>query len=60
LLFFYDIGYLFWKNDCATKIISVPYKIPELSRFEVLNLLGQGGFGKVILMLSNQFFTEDI
>merc|ERR1712137_989487 len=29
------------------EVISVPYVIPELPRFEVISLLGQGGFGKV-------------
>jgi hypothetical protein len=29
------------------EVISIAYSIPELPRFEVISLLGQGGFGKV-------------
>ena len=48
------VAYQFYFRDPLTPIrqgsvelISVPYSIPELSRFEVISLLGQGGFGKV-------------
>lgn len=51
-----NIDFTFYFRDPLTpikkgdiEIISVPYTIPELPRYEVISLLGQGGFGKVIL-----------